>query len=36
VPAERLVRLAGYEGDSPAFEPEVDAFLAVEDGLKRR
>ncbi|MFY8115580.1 MAG: thioesterase family protein [Rhabdaerophilum sp.] len=36
VPAERLVRLAGYAGDSPALDPEIEAFLAVEDGLKRR
>ena len=36
VPAARLVEMAGYSGPSPEFEPEVEAFLAVEDGLKRR
>lgn len=36
VPAARLVDMAGYSGPSPEFEPEVEAFLAVEDGLKRR
>lgn len=36
VPAERLVRLVGYQGESPDFAPEIEAFLAVEDGLKRR
>ncbi|KAF0228363.1 MAG: hypothetical protein FD175_2144 [Beijerinckiaceae bacterium] len=36
VPAARLVEMAGYSGPSPAFEPEVEAFLSVEDGLKRR
>lgn len=36
VPAARLMEMAGYSGPSPEFEPEVEAFLAVEDGLKRR
>lgn len=36
VPAERLVRLVGYEGDSPEFDQDIEAFLSVEDGLKRR
>ncbi len=36
VPAARLMEMAGFSGPSPAFEPEVEAFLAVEDGLKRR
>lgn len=36
VPAARLVEMAGYTGPSPAFTPDVEAFLAVEDGLKTR
>lgn len=36
VPAARLMEMAGYSGPSPEFEPEVEAFLAVEDSLKRR
>ena len=36
VPAARLVEMAGYFGPSPEFEPEVEAFLSLEDGLKRR
>ena len=34
--AERLAQAAGYMGESPPFTEDVEAFLAVEDGLKRR
>ena len=36
VPASRLVEMAGYTGPSPEFTPDIEAFLAVEDGLKKR
>jgi acyl-CoA thioesterase FadM len=36
VGAERLARAAGYEGESPAIDADVEAFLAAEDSLKRR
>lgn len=36
VGAERLARAVGYEGESPAVDAEVEAFLAAEDALKRR
>lgn len=36
VPAARLMEIAGYSGPSPEFEPEIEAFLAVENGLKTR
>jgi acyl-CoA thioesterase FadM len=36
VGAEVLARHVGYAGDSPAIEPDVEAFLAAEESLKRR
>jgi acyl-CoA thioesterase FadM len=36
VPASRLVEMAGYSGPSPEFAPEIEAFLALESGLKTR
>ena len=36
VPAERLAQAVGYRGESPAFTQDIEDFLAVEDGLKRR
>lgn len=36
VPAARLMEMAGYDGPSPEFAPEIEAFLAVEQGLKDR
>lgn len=36
VPAERLAQAVGYMGASPEFTPDIEDFLAVEDGLKRR
>ena len=36
VPAARLVEMAGYSGPSPEFAPEIEAFLAVEQGLRDR
>lgn len=35
VEADRLAKASGYDGPSPEISPEVEAFLAVEDGLKR-
>ncbi|MGL5445994.1 MAG: thioesterase family protein [Rhabdaerophilum sp.] len=36
VGAERLAQAVGYEGDSPEITPDIEAFLAVEDALRRR
>ena len=36
VPASRLVEIAGYTGEAPAIPAEIEAFLAVEEGLKTR
>lgn len=36
VEAARIFALAGYAGPAPAIDPEIEAFLAVEDGLKTR
>jgi acyl-CoA thioesterase FadM len=36
VGAERLARAVGYEGGSPEITPDIEAFLAGEDGLRRR
>lgn len=36
VGAERLAQAVGYEGDSPEITPDIEAFLAVEEGLRRR
>jgi acyl-CoA thioesterase FadM len=35
VGAERLAKAVGYEGDSPEITPDIEAFLAVEEGLRR-
>lgn len=36
VPAARLVEMAGYIGPSPEFTADIEAFLAVEEGLRHR
>jgi acyl-CoA thioesterase FadM len=36
VGAERLAQAVGYQGESPEITPDIEAFLAVEDGLRRR
>jgi acyl-CoA thioesterase FadM len=36
VPAARLMEMAGYTGPSPDIEPDIETFLQVEDGPKRR
>lgn len=36
LPVERLLAMAGYDGPAPEIDAEIEAFLAVEDGLKHR
>lgn len=36
VGAERLAQAVGYEGESPEITPDIEAFLTVEESLRRR
>jgi acyl-CoA thioesterase FadM len=36
VGAERLAQAVGYTGESPEITQDIEAFLAVEEGLRRR
>jgi acyl-CoA thioesterase FadM len=36
VGAERLAQAVGYMGESPEITPDIEAFLAIEEALRRR